>query len=64
MSKRSAQTVFFFLFFFCLSAKFIDSKLRMGNKELGEEELEAVLDDAIVMFRFIHGACFNVNVRE
>lgn len=36
-------------------------KLRAGNKELTEDELESTLDKIMVLFRFIHGAlpvCF------
>lgn len=36
-------------------AKFVDSKLRSGNKEATEEELERILDKIMVLFRFIHG---------
>ncbi|XP_014681402.1 PREDICTED: cullin-4A-like [Priapulus caudatus] len=36
-------------------AKFVDSKLRAGNKEATEEELERLLDKIMVIFRFIHG---------
>ncbi|KAJ8941903.1 hypothetical protein NQ318_001758 [Aromia moschata] len=35
--------------------KFVDSKLRAGNKEATEEELERLLDKIMVLFRFIHG---------
>ena len=38
-----------------LIAKFVDSKLRAGNKEASEEELERLLDKIMVIFRFIHG---------
>ncbi|XP_053200258.1 cullin-4B-like [Panonychus citri] len=38
-----------------LIAKFVDSKLRAGNKESTEEELERLLDKIMVLFRFIHG---------
>lgn len=38
-----------------LIAKFVDSKLRLGNKEATEEELERLLDKIMVLFRFIHG---------
>lgn len=38
-----------------LAAKFVDSKLRAGNKEATEEELERLLDKIMVLFRFIHG---------
>ena len=33
-------------------AKFVDSKLRAGNKEASEEELEKLLDKIMVIFRF------------
>nr|CAG4645372.1 EOG090X01NX [Lynceus sp. MCZ IZ 141354] len=36
-------------------AKYVDSKLRAGNKESTEEELEKLLDKIMVLFRFIHG---------
>lgn len=39
----------------CISAKFVDMKLRAGNKEATEEELERLLDKIMVLFRFIHG---------
>lgn len=38
-----------------LIAKFVDSKLKSGNKELTEEELERLLDKIMVLFRFING---------
>jgi cullin 4 len=38
-----------------IAAKFVDSKLRAGNKEATEEELEKLLDKIMVLFRFIHG---------
>lgn len=38
-----------------LIAKFIDSKLRAGNKESTEDELENILDQILILFRFIHG---------
>jgi cullin-4 len=38
-----------------LIAKFIDSKLRAGNKGTSEEELEGTLDKVLVLFRFIQG---------
>ncbi|KAJ8309854.1 hypothetical protein KUTeg_011719 [Tegillarca granosa] len=43
-----------------LIAKYVDSKLRAGNKEATEEELERLLDKIMVLFRFIHecGAAF------
>lgn len=37
------------------SAKYVDMKLRAGNKEATEEELEQILDKIMVLFRFIHG---------
>lgn len=33
----------------------MDSKLRTGNKECSEEELDSVMDRAIVLFRFVQG---------
>ncbi|XP_077746777.1 cullin-4B-like isoform X2 [Canis aureus] len=38
-----------------LLAKYVDSKLRAGNKEATDEELEELLDKVIVLFRFING---------
>jgi len=38
-----------------LIAKFIDEKLKSGNKGTTEEELEQLLDKALVLFRFIQG---------
>eukprot|EP01023_Acetabularia_acetabulum_P049241 TRINITY_DN5249_c0_g1_i7.p1 TRINITY_DN5249_c0_g1~~TRINITY_DN5249_c0_g1_i7.p1 ORF type:complete len:627 (+),score=66.81 TRINITY_DN5249_c0_g1_i7:256-1881(+) len=38
-----------------LIAKFIDSKLRSGSKGQTEEELEASLDSALILFRYIQG---------
>ena len=38
-----------------LVAKYIDAKLRSGNKGGGEEELENVLDSVLVIFRYISG---------
>ncbi|KAF0292684.1 Cullin-4B [Amphibalanus amphitrite] len=36
-------------------SKYIDTKLRSGNKEATEEELERLMDKIMVLFRFIHG---------
>jgi cullin-4 len=44
-----------------LIAKFIDSKLRAGNKGTSEEELEGTLDKVLVLFRFIQ-VCFRVGI--
>ncbi|XP_054712277.1 cullin-4A-like [Uloborus diversus] len=38
-----------------LIAKYLDLKLRAGNKEATEEELEMLLDKIMVLFRYIHG---------
>ncbi|KAK6150064.1 hypothetical protein DH2020_017589 [Rehmannia glutinosa] len=38
-----------------LIAKFVDEKLRAGNKGASEEELEGTLDKVLVLFRFIQG---------
>lgn len=40
---------------FSCAAKYVDSKLRAGNKEATEEELERILDKIMIIFRFIHG---------
>uniref|UniRef100_A0A8C5N0P6 Cullin family profile domain-containing protein n=1 Tax=Leptobrachium leishanense TaxID=445787 RepID=A0A8C5N0P6_9ANUR len=37
-----------------LIAKYVDSKLRSGNKEATDEELERFLDKIMIIFRFIH----------
>ncbi|XP_061482667.1 cullin-4A isoform X4 [Rhineura floridana] len=37
-----------------LIAKHVDSKLRAGNKEATDEELERILDKIMIIFRFIH----------
>ena len=38
-----------------LVARFIDAKLRSGNKGTSEEELEDVLDKTMTLFRYIDG---------
>uniref|UniRef100_A0A8C2IDQ0 Cullin-4B n=1 Tax=Cyprinus carpio TaxID=7962 RepID=A0A8C2IDQ0_CYPCA len=38
-----------------LIAKYVDSKLRAGNKEATDEELEKMLDKIMIIFRFIYG---------
>ncbi|CAF2141394.1 unnamed protein product [Rotaria magnacalcarata] len=38
-----------------LVAKAVDARLRTGNKEATEEELEKILDKLLILFRFIHG---------
>ncbi|KAK0407022.1 hypothetical protein QR680_018953 [Steinernema hermaphroditum] len=38
-----------------LIAKFMDLRLRSGNKACTDEELDGVMDKAIVLFRFIEG---------
>lgn len=38
-----------------LIAKFVDAKLKAGNKAATEEELEALMDRVMVLFRFING---------
>ncbi len=47
--------IFSFLLNFLFLAKYIDNKLRSGNKEATEEELDKILDKIMVLFRFIHG---------
>lgn len=41
-----------------LLAKYVDSKLRAGNKEATDEELEKMLDKIMIIFRFIYGEIF------
>ncbi|KAG9338656.1 hypothetical protein JZ751_025494 [Albula glossodonta] len=36
-------------------SKYVDSKLRAGNKEATDEELEKMLDKIMIIFRFIYG---------
>ena len=36
-------------------AKYVDSKLRAGNKEITEEELDRLLDRILILFRFLNG---------
>jgi cullin-4 len=38
-----------------LIAKAVDARLRTGNKEASEEELEKILDRLLILFRCIHG---------
>eukprot|EP00005_Dracoamoeba_jomungandri_P002557 CAMPEP_0174254846 /NCGR_PEP_ID=MMETSP0439-20130205/4193_1 /TAXON_ID=0 /ORGANISM="Stereomyxa ramosa, Strain Chinc5" /LENGTH=744 /DNA_ID=CAMNT_0015336711 /DNA_START=181 /DNA_END=2415 /DNA_ORIENTATION=- len=38
-----------------LLAKFVDSKLRSGNKGMSEDALENLLDQVMTLFRFING---------
>lgn len=38
-----------------LVAKFVDSKLRMGNKGGSEADIEALLDRVMIIFRYIQG---------
>ncbi|KAH0517543.1 Cullin-4B [Microtus ochrogaster] len=40
---------------FSILAKYVDSKLRAGNKEATDEELEKMLDKIMIIFRFIYG---------
>lgn len=38
-----------------LIAKFIDAKLRAGNKSIDDEEMEGTLDAVLTLFRYIQG---------
>lgn len=49
------------LFFNVLVAKYVDSKLRAGNKEATDEELEKMLDKIMIIFRFIYGKCSSIS---
>lgn len=42
------------------AAKHVDSKLRAGNKEATDEELEKMLDKIMIIFRFIYGTVSSV----
>jgi hypothetical protein len=37
------------------AAKYMDLKLRSGNKEQSDEELDKTMDNVITLFRFVHG---------
>ncbi|SAM86043.1 related to cullin 4A [Ustilago bromivora] len=37
-----------------LIAKFLDAKLRSGNKTMTDQELEFTLDEALILFRYTH----------
>lgn len=37
-----------------LSAKYLDAKLKSGNKSMNDEELERCLNDALTLFRYTH----------
>ncbi|MBA0662585.1 hypothetical protein Goklo_006677 [Gossypium klotzschianum] len=47
-----------------LIAKFLDEKLRAGNKGTSEEELEGTLDKALVLFRFIQDIELSKEINE
>ena len=38
-----------------MTAKFIDAKMRMGNKALSDAELEKVFDQVMILFRYTQG---------
>eukprot|EP01132_Coremiostelium_polycephalum_P004709 gene4709-5881_t len=38
-----------------LIAKFIDSKLKTGNKRMTEEEIEIILNKSLILFRYVQG---------
>ena len=41
--------------FAIVTAKYIDTQLKSGNKEWSDEELDNLLDNVMVLFRYIHG---------
>ncbi|MBA0723853.1 hypothetical protein Golax_004397 [Gossypium laxum] len=47
-----------------LIAKFLDEKLRAGNKGTSEEELEGTLDKVLVLFRFIQDIELSKEINE
>lgn len=44
---------------YTFTAKHVDSKLRAGNKEATDEELEKMLDKIMIIFRFIYGNIYD-----
>lgn len=40
-----------------MMAKFLDQKLRSGNRGMDDAALEAMLDDVLFLFRFTQGEC-------
>jgi hypothetical protein len=38
-----------------LSAKYVDLKLKLGNKRMDDLEIEKTLDEVLVLFRYIQG---------
>lgn len=38
----------------CATAKFLDARLRSGNKTMSDQELEHVLNEALILFRYTH----------
>lgn len=56
LSEHKSQTIVLLFIKMCLfTAKHVDSKLRAGNKEATDEELEKMLDKIMIIFRFIYG---------
>ncbi|THU74123.1 hypothetical protein C4D60_Mb04t30030 [Musa balbisiana] len=47
-----------------LIAKYVDEKLRAGNKGTSEEELESILDKVLVLFRFIQDIELSKEINE
>lgn len=47
-----------------LIAKFIDAKLKAGNKGQTDDELETVLDRALLLFRFIQVSHWTASHQE
>uniref|UniRef100_A0A669EIB6 Cullin-4A n=1 Tax=Oreochromis niloticus TaxID=8128 RepID=A0A669EIB6_ORENI len=55
INKRPNKPLILMRFSLVPASKYVDSKLRAGNKEATEEELERILDKIMIIFRFIHG---------
>jgi cullin 4 len=43
------------MLYYYLLAKYVDSKLRSGNKSMNDDELDSVLDNVLILFRYIQG---------
>ena len=55
MVWKKQRNIYLKFYFFFVLAKAVDARLRTGNKEASEEELEKILDKLLILFRFIHG---------
>ena len=49
------ECLIYFILNSSFSAKYMDSKLRAGNKDLSDDSLENTMDELVILFRFVHG---------